>query len=451
MTVASNQTAHDRSHSLTRVLWVTFFAALAARLLFCFVAIPALGLNLGPARSDFHSSTDGYTTLAVNLIDHGVYAFAPDAAPTSYRGPAFPAALAIFYAAIGNIDIAVLLVNCLSSAATCVFVLLIARQLFGTRVNGWWASPVVFFPLSIYYCANAFSDTFLALTVVAYIWSTIRLLRRPTHGNALIVSICFTLAALTKAVVLPIPLLLVAFTLLTKRPALKPAIVATVLGIALTGIWTARNYIVTNEFTPVTGGTGFNMLLGTYMIEESHDCDRSMKHGRKRALDYFASTGEPILLDRLETNGHLDVPKDIDQRYGAVAVDIFKADPMLLVKKLGVGAVRFWYFSSSPTKSLANAVVNGGVLFLALVGLFVVPTDRCLAAVWLALFTLAFVFLYALIIIHSSRFSLPIVMALLPLATAPVVALIGKRTSTNNAGTRQASEALSTNAEGLQS
>ncbi len=451
MTVASNQTTYARSQSLSRALWVTFFVALTVRLLFCFVAIPVLGLNLGPARSDFHSSTDGYTTLAVNLINHGVYAFAPDAPPTSYRGPAFPAALAVFYAAIGNIDIAVLLVNCLSSAATCVFVLLIARQLFGTRVNGWWALPVIIFPLSIYYCANAFSDTFLAFTVVGYIWSTIRLLQQPTHGNALLVAICFTLAALTKAVVLPIPLLLVAFTLLIKRPALKPAVVATVVGFALTGVWTARNYIVTNEFTPVTGGTGFNMLLGTYMIEESHDCDRSMKHGRQRALDYFASTGEPIELDRLETNGHLDVPKDIDQRYGAIAVDMFKTDPMLVVKKLGVGAVRFWYFSSSPTKSLANAVVNGGVLLLALVGLFVVPTDHRMAAIWLALFTLAFVFLYALIIIHSSRFSLPIVMALLPLATGPVAALVGKRTNTNNAESRQSADVLSTNAEGLQS
>ncbi len=434
-----------------RALWVTFLAGLAVRLLFCFVAIPALGLNLGPARSDFHSSTDGYTTLAVNLIDHGIYAFAPDAPPTSYRGPAFPAALAIFYAAIGNIDSAVLLVNCLSSAVTCVFVLLIARQLFGTRVNGSWALPVIFFPLSIYYCANAFSDTFLALTVVAYIWSTNRLLQQPTYGNALLVAACFALAALTKAVVLPIPLLLVAFTLLTKQPALKPAVVATILGFALTGVWTARNYIVTNEFTPVTGGTGFNMLLGTYMIEENHDCDRSMKHGRQRALDSFASTGEPIKLDRLETNGHLDVPKDIDQRYGAVAVDMFKADPMLVVKKLGVGAVRFWYFSSSPTKSLANAIVNGGVLLLALVGLFQVPADHRLAAVWLALFTVAFVSLYALIIIHSSRFSLPIVMALLPLATAPVAASIGKRTNTTNADTPQAADGVSATAEGLQS
>lgn len=437
----------ENTSPLRRALLITFVAALVARAAFCFIAIPALNLNLGPARSDFHSSTDGYTTLAINLIDHGVYAFAADAPPTSYRAPAYPAALAVVYAMTNDIDVSVLLVNCIASALTCCIVLLIARQLFGNRVNGWWALPVVFFPLSIYYCANAFSDTFLAFTVVLYLWATIRLLQAPTTTNAIVIAIAFTLAALTKAVVLPIPLLLIAFVAFANRPALKRAVIAMALGFALTGVWTTRNYVATHEFVPVTGGSGFNTLLGNYMLEESHDCDRSLKHGRRRALDYFESTGEPIVLDRLETNGHLDVPKDVDQRYGAAAVAMFKTEPMLLVKKLAINALRFWYFSSSPTKSLANGIVNGGVLILSVIGLFLVPSDRRRAIVWLVLFSFAFVFLYALIIIHSSRFSLPIVMALLPLATAPIAATFAKRNQTSP--TALVDQTASTQPEGL--
>jgi len=451
MIEAGDQAFREESSGIRRALWMTFLAALAVRLLFCFVAIPTLGLNLGPARSDFHSSTDGYTTLAVNLIDYGVYAFAPDAPPTSYRAPAYPAALAVVYATLGNIDLAVLVVNCFSSAATCVLVLLIARQLFGEHVNGWWALPAIVFPLSVYYCANAFSDTFLAMAVVAYIWSTVRLLQQPCHLNALLVAGCFALAALTKAVVLPIPLVLVAFALCVKRGAIKPAAIAMVLGFAFTGVWTARNYIVTNEFTPVTGGTGLNMLLGNYMLEESHDCDRSLKHGRRRALEHFASTGKPIELERIDAHGHLDVPKDIDRRYGAAAFDMFQADPLLIVKKIGLGFVRFWYFSSSPTKSFANAVVNGGVLLLAFVGLFRVPAERRGFAAWLILFSFTFVFLYALIIIHSSRFSLPIVMALLPLATAPVAALIAKPANRMHANISLSNAPAPSQMEGLRS
>jgi len=448
---ADDQARSEESLGLRRALWITFLAALVVRLLFCFVAIPAMGLNLGPARSDFHSSTDGYTTLAVNLIDHGVYGFAPDAPPTSYRAPAYPAALAIAYATIGNIDVAVLLVNCLSSAATCVLVLLLARQLSGEHVNGWWALPAIVFPLSVYYCANAFSDTFLAFAVIAYIWSTVRLLQQPSHLNALLVASCFALAALTKAVVSPIPLVLVAFSLFVKRGAMKPAVIAMVLGFALTGVWTARNYIVTDEFTPVTGGTGFNMLLGNYMLEENHDCDRSLKHGRRRALEYFASTGKPIELERIDTHGHLDVPKDIDRRYGAAAFEMFRADPLLIIKKIGIGFARFWYFSSSPTKSLANAVVNGSVLLLALIGLSRVPAERRGVTAWLILFSFSFVFLYALIIIHSTRFSLPIVMALLPLATAPVAALIAKPAHRTHANTSHSNAGVATHVEGLRS
>lgn len=407
----------------TTLLWV-FLAALVVRAGFCIVAISVLKLNVGPNRSDFFTSTDGYIDLAVNLVDHGVYAFAPDAPATAYRAPLYPAALAGAYALLGNAAWAILIVNCIASSAACVIVFQIARRLFGDRVSHWWAAPIVFFPLSIYYCTSSFSDTFLTLTIAAYIWALIALIRTPSLRTGVGAGITFALAALTKAVVLPIPLALCAYAAVRDRKVLPQTVVATLLGFGLVGIWTVRNFQATGTFTPVTGGAGFNLLLGNFMIDKGGDCDASLKHARRAAFDYLQRhDGVTIDPGRFDTDGHLDVPREIDRQYGRAAATMYREHPSLLLRKLAINSGRFWYFSSSPMKSLANGIVNITVLLLALFGLRQAWKRDRHAPEALALFVVAFMLLYALVIVHSSRFSLPIVMVLLPLATAPVATL----------------------------
>lgn len=412
--------AESAKRNMTALLWV-FLAALAVRAVFCFVAIPVLHLNVGPNRSDFFTSTDGYIDLAVNLVNHGVYAFAPDAPPTAYRAPLYPAVLAVAYAALGNAAWAILIVNCIASALACAVVFAIGRRLFGERVTLWWAIPIVLFPLSIYYCANSFSDTFLTLTIGLYLWALIALVQSPKLKTGVGTGFAFAAAALTKAVVLPIPLVVCAYAAVRHRKALPQAILATVLGFGLVGIWTARNYEATGEFVPVTGGAGFNLLLGNFMIEKSGDCDASLKYARTAAVEYLHKhDGVSVDLGALDTDGHLDVPRAVDKQYGRAAIEMYRENPALMARKLVINSARFWYFSSSPTKSLANGIVNLAVLALALVGWRQARKRERAAAELLALFVVAFMLLYAIVIVHSSRFSLPIVMALLPLATAPI-------------------------------
>ncbi|HPF37074.1 MAG TPA: glycosyltransferase family 39 protein [Phycisphaerae bacterium] len=413
-----------------QLVWV-FLAALIVRAVFCFVAIPLLHLNIGPNRSDFFTSTDGYIDLAVNLVDHGVYAFAADAPPTSYRGPAYPAVLAIAYAIVGDAARAILIVNCLASSAACVVIFLLARRLFAERVTPAWAAPIVLFPLSIYYCANSFSDTFLTLTIALYLWGLIALMRTPRWPQSLGTAAAFALTALTKAVILPMAPLVCVFAAVRNRRALPQSIVAMTLGVAFVGVWTLRNYNATGAFTPVSGGGGFNLLLGNFMIDRGGDCDASLKYARNAAVDYLREHDSiAIDLGALDTDGHLDVPRTIDQTYGRAAIGMFRENPTLLFRKIAINSARFWYFSSSPMKSLGNGVVNIATLLLALVGWRELHRRETASAELIAILVLAFMLLYAVVIVHSSRFSLPIVMALLPLATAPIAsmyrALVGK-------------------------
>lgn len=417
-------------------LLLVFLAALIVRAGFCFVTISVLKMNIGPNRPDFFTSTDGYIDLAVNVVDHGVYAFSPDGTPTAYRAPLYPAVLAVAYAALGNAAWAILLVNCVASAAACVVVFIIAQRLLGERVSGWWAIPIVLFPLSIYYCASSFSDTFLTLTIALYMWALIALMHSPKTKTGIGAAVAFAATALTKAVVLPIPLLVCAYAGLRHRNALKHSFLALLVGFSLVGVWTYRNYRTTGAFVPVTGGAGFNLLLGNFMIDRGGNCDSSLKYARMAAVEHLRNVeGITIDLDRLDTAGHLDVPRAIDAEYGRAAVAMYRNDPMLVVRKLAINSARFWYFSSSPTKSLANGIVNLTILMLALIGWWQLRLADRATAELLALFVVAFMLLYAGVIVHSSRFSLPIVMGLLPLATSPIASawhvIAGKRAEPN--------------------
>jgi 4-amino-4-deoxy-L-arabinose transferase-like glycosyltransferase len=413
--------------SATWCLTAVFAAALAVRLVFCFVAIPALGLQVGPGRADW-SLTDGYLQLAVNLVEHGRYALAADAAPTTYRAPMYPWALALAYALLRDPIKAVLFVNCLASALTCVVVGAMAFLLLGKAVSFWRLAPVTFFPLSIYYCASSFSDTFSGLTFTAYFLALLWMTQRPSVRNGAIGGAAHAAACLTKAVVLPIPAAVLAYAALRRRAMTASVLTSIVVGGLLVGAWTYRNWRVSGEFVPVTGGTGYNMLIGNFMIESGRDCDSSFKYGGRRAREYVvAVSGAAIPPESLdwaaEPGGRsAEVPSAIDRLYGEAAREMLRRDPMLLVRKLAVNGVRFWYFSSSPMKSLANAAINVPVLVLAIVGMVRLARTRRAEIELLALVAVLFVLLYSAIIVHSSRFALPLAMALLPCAIASVVA-----------------------------
>lgn len=408
-----------------RTAILVFLAALSIRVLFCFVAVPLLNLKTGPAQPDFYDSTDGYINIAQTLAEHGRYAFSADAPLTTYRAPMFPFAIAAVYAVVKNIGTAVLLVNCVTSALTCLIVFDLARRVIPRPITVRFMSAAILFPLSIYYCASSFSDTFVAFTVSLYVLSLIRLVQSPSLRTAASCGIAFAVAALTKAVVVPIPALICGLMLIRHRSALRPAFVSAMIGFGLVGLWTVRNYAATDRFVLITGGSGYNALVGNYMIDEWTDCDTSLAYGRAKAREFIeSSTGRRVDTAELRPAGFLDIPPEIDRAYGDAAFKMMTKSPLLTMRKLAINSLRFWYFSSGPTKSIANAVVNGSTLLLAILALPLLLRQRRVEAEMIGLFVVSSVVLYSLIIVHSSRFCLPMVMVLTPLAAHGLVQLL---------------------------
>lgn len=410
------------SRKLRRTAWAVFGLALAIRAVFCFGLVMGLKLPMGPNQEDFYDSTDGYINIAQNIADVGSYSFQLDSGATTYRAPIYPFVLAVAYRLTNDIASAVLWVNCIASSLSCVLIYLLAVRLLKRPINLWMMLPVILFPLSVYYCVSSFSDTFVTFTTLLFVVATLSLFTLPTIRRAILTALSFAAAVLTKSTVLPIPLLLCAYALFRRRAALKHVVIATVAGFALTSLWTIRNYNISDHFIPVTGGTGYNTLIGNFMLERGDDCDKSLAHGRAEARKrVLADTGRDITTKQLRPAGFLDVPNEIDNLYMHSAQKMFAESPLLLIKKLSVNFARFWYFSSSLTKSLANAVMNLAVLLFALIALRRIWRDAPTATEALGIILASIVFLYAVIIVHSSRFCLPVVMPLIPVATVGVI------------------------------
>jgi hypothetical protein len=393
-----------------------FWAALVIRLIFCFVAVPGLDIGNGPQTEEFYSSTDGYVDLAQNLVEHHTFAFAPDAPPTTFRAPAFPFALAMVYALAGNMGVAVLIVNCLSSAVAAVLAAMIAFELIPQPSSAALFAAALL-PFSIWYCASGYSDTFLTATVLMYAFCLVRWIRAPKTGRAVAVGAAHAVTVLTKAVLLPFPLLLLVYVAVRKRALCRGVLVSGLVAAALIGGWTYRNYRVSGRFIAVSQGMGFNLLAGTYMIDNGTDARASFKYGVERTLAQLSDLdGRTYTHSDLRPTGHFDVDPDFDRRCGRLAVSQFWHEPPVLLRKVFWNSIRFWYFTVTPERGSLAALLNFPLVALGLLGLLRVRRGERGAFEALILLGVFFVLMYSIIIVSGPRFCVPLLMLLSPFA-----------------------------------
>lgn len=406
---------------LSKRLYVSIFiTALILRLVFCFVAVPVFDLGLGPTERGFYIYTDGYTDLAVSLAEEGRFAFSPFDRPTTYRAPLFPAAVAIMYSFIPHIGTALMLVNCLVSAGNAVVAAMIIRCLV-PRPPLVVSFAAAFLPLSIYYCTSSFSDTMVAFTVSLYVLALAHMATHPGWKTGAASGVAFAAATLTKGIFLPFPAALLGYAALRMRRLLPAAGISAMVGLGLIGVWTIRNAMVSGRFIPVSGGFGFNLLVGNHMIDEPRDAAASFNYASARAVEELArSMPGQVSPGELRPGLHLDVPHAYDQACGRIAVRDMLRDPLLVPRKIIINIARFWYFSSSPAKGVASALLNYPLLVFAVVGFLDLRDARRPVREVLVLFFAFFVLIYAAIIVHTTRFALPLLMIMAPLAAHAV-------------------------------
>ncbi|NOT02126.1 MAG: hypothetical protein HOP29_16060, partial [Phycisphaerales bacterium] len=425
----------DRQYGIGTQAGAVFVAALLLRLLFGFVIVPVFGLQTGPGSREFHTSTDGYMAVAKNLVEHGVFGFGPDAPPTVYRGPGFPMVLAAAYTLIADVGVATVLVNCVFSAATCVVILFLSASLLGRSRALWLTMPAVVFPLSIYYCASSFADTFFSFTVVLYIGLLDAMIRRPSPGRGIAHGAAFALTVLTKSILLPFACVVLVYAAARRASWFRAAALSTVVGFTLVAPWTWRNYRVSGEWVAVAVGPGFSMLSGNFMIDAGPDSDDAIRHGEARAFERVNGRhGTAYSRSSLKTAGHWDIPQDVDRLFKSEAYAMIREQPSLLPRKLLINAWRFWYFASDVPKCVGNLAVNYPTLVLAVVALVPLLRRRDPAVELLVLCTLFILLVYAMVNVSSSRYCLPTVMLLTPFAALTVGQWLARRSTPAGGG-----------------
>jgi 4-amino-4-deoxy-L-arabinose transferase-like glycosyltransferase len=152
--------------------------------------------------------------------------------------------------------------------ATSGLVYLLGKRVYGTLVGRYAAAICWLYPSLIFYNALILTETLFTLLFVAFVLCSILLVQQPRASFAVLCGVSLGLAALTRSVLWPLPLLLcplLAFLIrapLPRRLALPALVLA---GYALViAPWAVRNTRLQGTLTIVDTMGGMNLRMGNY-------------------------------------------------------------------------------------------------------------------------------------------------------------------------------------------
>jgi hypothetical protein len=187
-----------------------------------------------------------YQELANNLRAHGT--FGEGDSPSVHRPPLYPMILAAI-GATGTIAL-----QMIAGAAIAPLTFAIASSIvppMGAMLAG---MAMAFAPMSSRYCTLLMTETLFTFLLVlgVFFWT----IRKPVMCG-----ICFGFAALLRAVLLPMLVILPLFAI---KRAWRSTLIVSVTAVAVIAPWTLRNWVETHRFVPIaTAGWGSNLFQGT--------------------------------------------------------------------------------------------------------------------------------------------------------------------------------------------
>jgi 4-amino-4-deoxy-L-arabinose transferase-like glycosyltransferase len=208
-----------------------------------------------------------YHTLATSLVEGRGFAF--ESGPTSLRPPLYPAFIAAIWTIAGSHSLQVVrLAQILLSVATAWLVFWTARRLYDERAGVYAAALTMFYPplvASGFFLLTETLFTFLLVSVAAL---TVALVQCPAWWRAAALGACVALAALTRSVLWPFPLVLAAALLWLLpgrgRARLGAAAVVVIAAAVVLTPWAVRNTRLQKVPVVVDTMGGMNLRMGNY-------------------------------------------------------------------------------------------------------------------------------------------------------------------------------------------
>ena len=249
---------------------------------------------------------------------HGFGNVFADTGPTAVLPPVYPYVVAGIFKIFGietrSSVLAVLSLNSVFSALTCIPVFLFCQRAWGGRVAKWAGWGWVFSPYGVYYGADwAWSTCLVTLELACLFFWAWRLEDSSRARDWLLFGLLGGITALTEPVTLAVVPLLGLWTLYRRyrkrQPWRVPMLAAGLAALAVLAPWIARNYTTFHRFIPVRSGFGLELYIGnngysTRWVNSALHPNHSdaelaeyervgeiayMEHKKHQAMDYIGS------------------------------------------------------------------------------------------------------------------------------------------------------------------
>lgn len=203
-----------------------------------------------------------YDTTAQNIIQGRGYSSSLSGILDSNRPPLFPFLLAGIYGIFGPSHLAAKLALALIGSLTCLFIYLIAKEVFNKRVATVALLISIVYPFFIYYTGRLLTETLFVFLLATTILELIKVTKTHFLKDQLLVGGLLGLAILTRPVLsfFPIAILILLFVLFeNKKIALKNFAIIFLVMVVILAPWTIRNYKIHHNFVLVStiGGLAF--------------------------------------------------------------------------------------------------------------------------------------------------------------------------------------------------
>lgn len=209
-----------------------------------------------------------YRRLASNIYDHREFA-ATAGEPTSIRPPLYPALIAAVWAITSPQNLqAIRVVQILLALGTTVLVYRIGQRVFNHQTACYAAAMCWLYPSLVFFNFLILTETLFTFLLLVFVLLTVRVVQQPGVAVAATAGVALGLAALTRSVLWPVPLLLCPLLLLLIRETIPRRVLRStlLLGGYLVVVlpWAVRNTRLQETVTVVDTMGGINLRMGNY-------------------------------------------------------------------------------------------------------------------------------------------------------------------------------------------
>jgi 4-amino-4-deoxy-L-arabinose transferase-like glycosyltransferase len=374
------------------------------------------------------NSGDPYTygEIARGFVEHGFTTLTRRAASL------YPEMIAVVYR-VGGGNLAVVLLQCLMHAGTCLLVFSIGRRIYNARTGFLAALFCALHPMLLRYVPDLHMETMLTFLCMLTLWLCVRFHDRPTWINGVLLGAVGMATVLTKGVILPFLVLFGAISgiMALRRRSLKEVVAVAAMFITMAVVlapWTYRNYQVTHgRFVLLTPGASDSFLRGyvftrwefaTLQKPPYTDAENEVNAWFKRIAQEAGTTWE--------------ADEVVDEANNArVAKQLIVTRPLDTIRKVFMGVFTFWYEMTSLKNSLIPAVLAIAGFALAIVGLK--RSHREGRPAWLLWLPIVVMNLFVATLIPLGRYSVPILPCLMLLAAFGIDTLLDRRKAAQGA------------------